>query len=207
MKQEIQRQNAISTRTMLERRGASESQGGPAFRYIAFDPAQFCRFADNDEAKNWECVNCGRQIDKKTTFGNKPVVICNKPALPSTEEHGAILPIRDTPNEAGGVIPRRHRTAPTYGVGFEMRKIFRRLQIELPRGCVCNSRVMLLNDIGIDEVEKMRNKIMRWFEEEASKRALPYDESKATKILDISIRRARKQERKHTQTNAKKADG
>lgn len=192
---------------MLERRGASEAQGGPAFRYIAFDPAQFCRFADNDEAKNWECVNCGRQIDKKTTFGNKPVVICNKPAPPSTEEHGAILPVRDTPNETGGVIPRRHRTAPTYGVGFEMRKIFRRLQIELPRGCVCNSRVMLLNDIGIDEVEKMRNKIMGWFEEEASKRALLYDESKATKILDISIRRARKQEYKHTQTNAKKADG
>ena len=192
---------------MLDRRASSERQGGPAFRYLAFDPAQFCRFADNDEAANWECVNCGRQIDKQRTFGNKPVVICNKPAEPSTEEHGAILPIRDTPDGSGGVIPRRHRTAPTYGTGFEMRKIFRRLQIELPRGCSCNSRVMLLNDIGIDEVEKMRDKIMGWFEDEANKRALPYDEKKANKILDISMRRARKQELKHKQANLKKADG
>jgi hypothetical protein len=192
---------------MLQRRNAEEKQGGPAFKYVAFDNAQFCRFADNDESKNWECVHCGRRIDKKATYGNKPIVICNNPSPDTPEARAALVPVKDTPDEVGGVVARINRAAPKYGVGFELKKIFRFLHIELPRGCVCNARTMMLNDIGIDDVEKMRNKIMLWFQEEANNRALAFDETKANKVLSIAIRRARKAALKHIQQTAKKADG
>jgi hypothetical protein len=61
--------------------------------------------------------------------------------------------------------------------------------------------VSLLNEIGIDEVEKMRDKILRWFEEDASKRALAYDDERANKILNIAIRRARKKALRYAAQN------
>lgn len=207
MKPEIQRQNAITQRAALARRNMTETQRGQAFRYKPFDPAQFCRFAEATDALNWECVNCGRKIAKRLTGGNKPIVMCNQPVALTPEEKAALYPVVLAPNAAGGVVPRRHRTAPTYGVGFELKKIFRRLEIELPAGCVCNSRVMLLNDIGIDETEKMRDKILQWFEEEASNRALAYNDVKANKILDIAIRRARKLALKQIQDAATQDNG
>lgn len=207
MRAEIPRHNIIDQRTAINRRNQTERQSGPAFRYLAFDPAQFCKFADTDESPNWECVLCGRRLDKKLTHGKKPVVVCQNPAPPSPEEHGAILPVVEAPKTLGGIVPRQHRTAPKFGVGFELKKVLRKLAIELPPRCVCNSRAMLLNDVGIDGVEKMRDKVLHWFEEEATKRALPYDATQANKILDISIRRARKEALKHIQANAQKENG
>jgi hypothetical protein len=207
MQPEIQRHNAIDTRTALNRRNASETQSGPAYRYLAFDPAQFCKFVDDTESPNWECALCGRRIAKKQTFGRKPLVMCLNPAPATPEEQAAVMPVRGEPQQLGGVVARQHRTAPKFGVGFELKKIFRKIDIELPPRCVCNSRVMLLNDIGLDGVEKMRDKVLRWFEDEANKRALPYDETKANKILDMAIRRTKKTALKQLHAAAKKDNG
>lgn len=209
MRKEIPRHNAISTRTMLNRREASDVQGGPAYRYKNYDPAQFCIFADDAESANWECVNCKRQITKKATFGKKPIVMCNNPSKKLATEPEKIQTVVPVPHELGGVVTRNHRTAPRFGVGFELKKVLRRLQIELPPTCVCNSRAMMLNDMGIDEVVKISDKIMVWFEDEAHKRAIYFDHDKAKKILDIAVRRARKAALRQIKIDAEnaKADG
>lgn len=191
MKNEIQPHNNISVRTMIARKNAVETQSGVAYRARKFDPAQFCMFSADEADKNWQCVNCGRKIAKSVTFGNKPIVMCLHPDAALADNAEDLQPVINNPDEVGGVVTRRNFAAPTFGVGFELKKIFSRMQIELPPSCVCNSRVMMLNDIGIDEVEKMRDKILGWFESEANKRAIYFDVSKANKILDIAIRRAK----------------
>ena len=202
-----------------------EEQSGIAYRYKPFDPAQFCVFADdfdlalsdaskkNDttpaeekEAEYWKCVNCGRTISKKSAMGNKPIVICHNPSPEFAENAANLEKPQMTPKTTGGVVPRKNRAAPVFGVGFEMKKVLGRLKIDLPATCSCNTRVMMLNDMGIDEVEKIRDKIMVWFEDEAHKRAMYFDHDKANKIIDISIRRAKKQALKYINESAKNAN-
>jgi hypothetical protein len=207
MRPEIQRHNQVDQRTMLSRRYATETQGGPAFKHINMHPSQFCAFIDNDESPNWECARCKRQIGKSRTFGNKPVVVCGLPPVHEATEAEGLYPVQALPKENGGVIERVHRTAPKFGVGFELKKIFSRMDVELPPSCVCHSRAMFLNDLSLDEVEGMRDKIMSWFDAEASKRALPFDFDKANKILNMAIRRARKTGLKEMQKTAAKSNG
>jgi hypothetical protein len=207
MKQEIPRHNQIDQRTMLNRRFGSEVQGGPAFKHVNFHPSQFCTFIDDDNSPNWECARCKRRIGKSRTFGNKPVVVCGLPPIEEATKADGLYPVATALPDAGHVITRMHRTAPKFGVGFELKKIFSRLDVELPPSCVCHSRAMFLNDLSLDEVDGMRDKIMTWFEEEASKRALPFDFNKASKILNIAIRRARKAGLKEIQKNAAKSNG
>jgi hypothetical protein len=205
MREKVPLHNFIDTRTMLNRRSASEIQGGTAHKYKYYNPAQFCVFADNPDSKNWECVNCPRKISKKATFGKKPVVICNNPSKTTATEPTKIYPVQNAATTVGGVVPRHHRTAPTFGVGFELKKVLARIQIDLPATCTCNTRAMLLNDMGIDEVVKISDKIMSWFEDEAHKRAIYFDHDKARKILDISVRRARKAALKQIKLDAENA--
>jgi hypothetical protein len=205
MRQEIQRHNAIDLRTALGRYNASEMQGGRAYRHRNYDPGQFCVYADNPESENWECVNCKRVISKKNTFGNKPIVMCNNVSKALATEPDKLVPVVQAPQEVGGVITRNNRMAPRFGVGFELKKVLRRIQIELPPTCICNSRAMMLNDIGIDEVLKISDKIMVWFEDEAHKRAIYFDHDKAKKILDIAVRRARKASLKQIKIDAENA--
>jgi len=201
MRPEIQRQNVISQKTSLALKTAQATQRGVARRYVAIDPAQYCIFGDDATGNNWECERCNRRISKKITNGNKPYVICVKPPPGPPEDDHMLLPVKSFSGKNPAPIKRVHRTEPVFGVGFELKKIFKRMQIELPPNCVCNSRVSLLNEIGIDEVEKMRDKILRWFEEDASKRALAYDDERANKILNIAIRRARKKALRYAAQN------
>jgi hypothetical protein len=205
MKPETQRQNIVSPKASLALRTAIEKQRGAAHRYVPIDPAQYCVFADDED--NWKCERCMRRIDKSLTNGQKPYVICTIPPDGPPKDGHAILPVKEFSGETGVPVKRNHRTAPVFGVGFELKKIFKRMQIELPPACVCNSRVSLLNDIGIDETEKIRDKVLLWFEEEASKRALSYDEEKANKIFKIAVRRARKAALRHIRKNAAQANG
>jgi hypothetical protein len=205
MRQKIPPHNQIDTRTMLNRKTAVEEQGGIAYRYKNYNSAQFCVFPDVEESPHWECTNCKRKISKKVTFGKKPIVMCGNPSKQEVTEPEKLQRVVPVPDGLGGVVPRNHRTAPKYGVGFELKKVLRRIKIELPQNCICNSRAMLLNDIGIDEVVKISDKIMGWFEDEAHKRAIYFDHPKAKKILDIAVRRARKAALKHIKEEAENA--
>lgn len=175
-----------------------EEQSGVAYQYKGgFDPAQFCVFAKTTDEKFWECANCKRKIKTAATFGNVPIVVCLKPDKSAAANPEMVSPVKMSPPHLGGVIERVHRGAPKYGVGFELKKVLLKLQIELPSACVCNSRAMLLNERQIEEVEDMRPQIMSWFEDEAHKRAIYFDQAKANKILDIAIRRGRKAKAKY----------
>lgn len=205
MQPETQRQNIISPKAALALRTAVQKQRGTAQRYVPIDPAQYCVFVDDDS--NWKCTRCNRRIGKKLTNGQKPYVICTIPPPGPPKDGHDILDVKEFSGKTGVPVRRVHRTAPVFGVGFELKKIFKRMQIEMPPACVCNSRASLLNDIGIDETEKMRDKVLLWFEEEASKRALAYDEEKANKIFTIAVRRARKAALRHIQKTATQANG
>lgn len=198
--------NTISVQTMIERKNAEEIQYSVARRYKAFDAAQFCVFAEDKDNKNWECANCGRKIAKKVTFGNKPIVVCARPDTSLAARKENLLKVAPIPKKDEKVVKRRHYTEPTFGVGFELKKILAKLKIELPPNCTCNSRVALLNDVGIDEAEQMRDKVMVWFEDEAHKRAIYFDHAKANKVLDIAIRRAKKAALKEIKKNAENAE-
>lgn len=175
-----------------QRREVIEEQGGVAYRYKNFDPAQFCLFSETEDKQFWECANCKRRIRTSATFGNVPIVMCLNPDVRSAENPDMVAPVQMAPAHLGEVVERKPLTAPKYGVGFELKKVLLKLQIELPSTCVCNSRAMLLNERQIEEVEEMRPQIMSWFEDEAHKRAIYFDQVKANKILDIAIRRGHK---------------
>lgn len=189
--------DVFAERERVSKNDMFEDQGGVAYRHVPFDPSQFCLFAENSDGTHWECPNCGRKIDKAKTFGNKPIVVCANPAKELAVNPTMVAPVKMAPAQVGGVVKRENRGASKYGVGFELKKLLLKLKIELPSACVCNSRAMLLNDKEMDEIESMRNKILSWFEDEAHKRAIYFDHDKANKILDISIRRAKKAKAKY----------
>jgi len=174
-----------------------EVQGGKAYKHRGFHPAQFCSFTESEDKEFWECDRCKRKIRKTSTFGNLPIVVCIDPDVTAATPDEMVEPVRMAPPELGGVIARTHYAAPKYGVGFELKKVLLKLQIDLPPACVCNSRAMMLNEKKINEVEEMRPQIMSWFEDEAHKRAIYFDHAKAGKILDIAIRRAYKAKAKY----------
>jgi hypothetical protein len=184
-----------------------EEQSGVAYRYKGFDPAQFCAFSETEDKKFWECANCKRKIKTASTFGNVPIVMCLNPDKSAAQNPEMVAPVRMSPPELGGVVERSPWAAPKYGVGFELKKVLLKLQIELPPACVCNSRAMLLNERQIEEIEEMRPQIMAWFEDEAHKRAIYFDQAKANKILDIAIRRGRKAKAKYEAKVAQEQNG
>lgn len=191
MKQEIPPHKQISTRTMLQRKHDEQTYSGVAYKHIPLHPALFCSY--QDDGPNWFCPRCERRIAKSLTEGDKPVSVCNNPPEEAQDINIAgIYPVRAGLSQPGEVIQRSHRTEPIVGVGHTLLRMFRLLKISIPVSCNCRSRLMYLSTMPVDEVQKMETNVLAWFEEEATNRALFFDETKAKKLLQIAYRRAKK---------------
>jgi len=185
------RSDEMSERARLEHTQARHVLTGHAHRHIPINLAMFCNYEDvNDEY--WFCPRCERRVLKSNTNGDKPASICNNPPRPKTgadRERGIQRVVPYAP-KLGGIVPRVNRAEPKYGVGFELKKIFNKIKIDVPPGCKCNARLMHLNAFDPEVVPLKEAQVLDWFSEEATSRAIFFDEPRAKKILQIAIRRA-----------------
>lgn len=170
---------------------ARHVMGGVVHRHLPISLAMFCNYEDVED-EYWFCPRCKRRIPKNITNGDKPASICNNPPKPTSNADKArgIYGVVPYPDTVGGTVPRMHRTEPKYGVGFELKKIFKRLKIDVPPTCKCNARLDHLNAFNPEAVVLKEAQILDWFSEEATKRAIFFDEPRAKRILQIAIRRA-----------------
>lgn len=186
----------------LEYAQARHVQGGYVHRHLPLNLAMFCRYESvNDEY--WFCPHCSRRIPKSITNGEEPASICNNPPKPKNgaDLENGMARVVPYPNMLGGTVQRANRAEPKYGVGFELKKIFTRLKIAIPPNCKCNSRLQHLNSFDPEIIPLKEAQVLDWFSEEASSRAIFFDESQAKKILQIAIRRAIKARDKYRARN------
>lgn len=173
---------------------AIHTQSGYARRRQPIHQDMFCDLQNIDD-EYWFCDRCQRQIPYHYTDGQKPVAFCNNPIRPQNgaDIESGIIPVVSRPAFDGQVIDRRHIGEPRWGVGREMKKIFKRLRVSVPQNCSCNSKLNHLDSFSPEEVEeKMRPQVFAWLEKEAGKRALYFDEEKAEKIFLMAVRRAKR---------------
>jgi hypothetical protein len=191
MKPTTQPQNEISPRTMLQRKYDQHTYSGIAYKHMPLHSSMFCSY--QDAGPNWHCPRCERLIAKRLTDGEKPISICNNPDPDAANiDIDSIVPVQPYIQQAGDVIQRQHRTEPVTGVGHSMLRIFSLLKIHVPTACNCMSRLLYLSTLPVDEVKKIEPTVLEWLEEEASKRAIFFDETRAKKLLQIAYRHAKK---------------
>jgi hypothetical protein len=180
---------------------------GLAHRRQPIHADMFCEYEDVD-GEYWFCKRCERKIPAKFTDGKMPSSICNNPPHPKNGKDivSGLVPVVPGPRKPGEKVERRHIGVPLFGVGSELKKVLKKIGIELPKNCACNSKLTHLDSFEPEVVsENMRTQIFAWMAKDASERALYFDEQKAEKILEIAIRRAVKaREKFYTETDPDK---
>lgn len=186
---------------------AIKTFSGYAHRYRPLHVDMFCEFEAVDN-EYWFCPRCERQIPFSYTDGKMPSAVCNNAPQPKNgaDIRSGIVPVVPGPLEEGQKIDRRHFGLPQFGVGSELKKLLKKIGIELPQNCTCNSKLTHLDSFEPEIVsEKMRAQVLAWMAKDASARALYFDAEKAEKILEIAVRRAiRARERFVTETDPTK---
>lgn len=162
----------------------------------------------DDDGLNWFCPRCERRIAKRLTEGDKPISVCNNPNLQDTDiDINGVYPVRAGLTYAGETVERQHRSEPLVGVGHTMLRMFRLFKISVPASCNCMSRLLYLSTIPVDEVKKIEVNVLAWLEEEASKRVIFFEQTKAKKLLQIAYRHAKKAIAKKRAKRHQKDDG
>ena len=145
-----------------------------------------------------------------------PFSMCSNP-----KQAEDVVSVQATPATTGEAVARinrahiihkatlRHQTKimlvdAGFGVGAEVKRALRKLRVDVPASCSCNSRLSMLDEWGPElcvepEYESVA---LKWLLEEATKRLIPYTEEKGKKLLQVGIRRANKNYAKYSKSVA-----
>lgn len=76
--------------------------------------------------------------------------------------------------------------------GLELKKLLSRIGIKANPNCSCNARANAMDKNGIEWCEQNVETICDWLQEEAAKRKLPFVRLAGKAIINLAIRRAKK---------------
>jgi hypothetical protein len=116
--------------------------------------------------------------------------------------------VKDDPNGSiknkdGDDIPahviyadNEHKNFPhSVGAGSELKKILQYVGIKATPNCACNRRALEMDSRGVEWCRNNKEHILKWLEEEAKRRKLPFVKFGAEQMLKLAIRRASKDPR------------
>ncbi len=86
----------------------------------------------------------------------------------------------------------RPKAAPSGGPGTELSAILGTLGLAHLEGCKCKKRARQMDEWGPDGCERNIDTIVKWLEEEAKNRKLPFIRWGAKTLVRVAIRRAKK---------------
>ena len=78
------------------------------------------------------------------------------------------------------------------GAGGHLKNMFSWFFMNADEYCCCNDRAELMDLWGPDKCETNMHRILKWLEQEATTRKLPFVEYVARKFVRIAIKKARK---------------
>ena len=78
------------------------------------------------------------------------------------------------------------------GPGSHLAKLFKKLGIKAKPGCACLKRAAIMDELGPDWCEQQIELIVDWLAEEAAQRHLPFLRVIGRGVVNMAIRRARK---------------
>jgi glycosyltransferase involved in cell wall biosynthesis len=88
-----------------------------------------------------------------------------------------------------------HAWPPGYGPGTELKKLLGKVGIKATANCSCNARAVTMDWHGIEWCENNKDLISSWLKEEANKRGLPYVDFAGKSIINMAIKKAKKNEK------------
>lgn len=86
----------------------------------------------------------------------------------------------------------KYRSPPASGPGAELKKLLSKIGITSSPSCSCNNRAKTMDEKGIQWCEENVETICDWLQEEAAKRKLPFVRLAGKAIINLAIRRAKK---------------
>jgi len=93
-------------------------------------------------------------------------------------------------------VDDEHENFPhSVGVGSELKKILQYVGIKATPNCSCNRRALEMDSRGVEWCKNNKDEIIKWLEEEAKRRKLPFVKFGVEQMLKLAIRRASKDPR------------
>jgi hypothetical protein len=88
--------------------------------------------------------------------------------------------------------PHEKRWSKGGGVGTELKALLSAIGIKAKPNCSCNTKARVMDERGISWCESNKGVIVRWLQDEAKKRRLPFVNAAGHLLLGRAISRARK---------------